>query len=70
MATAEKLLEEAIRLKPIEQAKLIDGLIAILDKPDADNDQLWAEEAESRLKAYKEGKIKSVSLEEIMSKNK
>jgi len=41
-----------------------------LDKPDAELDRLWAEEAESRLVAYKNGELKTVSLEEVLSKYK
>jgi len=70
MATTEDILKEAISLRPSEQAKLVDRLIAILDKPDTELDKLWAEEAESRLDAFKKGKLKSVSLEEVLSKYK
>ncbi len=70
MSTPEKILEEAFSLTPIEQAKLVDRLIAVLDKPDPEMDKLWATEAESRLAAYKEGKLKTVSLESVLSKHK
>ena len=70
MTTPEKILEEAITLKPLEQAKLIDNLISILDKPDPVLDKMWAEEVESRLDAYKIGKLKAVSLEDVLSKYK
>lgn len=70
MSTPEKVLEEAISLKPIEQARLVDSLIAVLDKPDSEIDKLWATEAESRLTAYKAGKLKSVTLESVLSKYK
>ncbi len=33
-------------------------------------DKMWAEEAESRLNAYKNGKLKAVSLKEVLSKYK
>ena len=70
MATTEDILKEAISLRPSEQAKLVDQLISVLDKPDSELDKLWAEEAESRLDAFKNGKLKSVSLEEVLSKYK
>ena len=70
MATTEDILKDAISLRPSEQAKLVDQLIAILDKPDLELDKLWAEEAESRLNAFKNGKLKSVSLEEVLAKYK
>ena len=68
MSTPEQILEEAISLKPVEQAKLVDRLIAVLDNPDPEVDKLWAEEAESRLEAYKNGQLRSVSLEEVLAK--
>ncbi len=70
MVTPEKILKEAISLAPAEQAKLIDKLISVLDKPDSELDRLWAEEAESRLKAYNNGVLKAVSLDEVLSKYK
>jgi len=70
MSTAKDILKEAILLEPTEKAKLVDHLITSLDKPDKELDKLWAEEAESRLDAYKQGKLKSVSLGEVLSKYK
>lgn len=70
MATAEQIMKDVILLKPIEQAQLVDNLLSILDKPDACLDKLWANEAESRLKAYKRGELKSVPLDDVLSKYK
>ena len=70
MSTAKDILKEAIQLEPTERVKLVDELITSLDSPDKDIDKLWAEEAESRLNAYKQGKLKAISLEEVLSKYK
>ncbi len=70
MATPKKILEQAIALSPIERAKLIDQLMFSLDKPDQELDKLWAEEAESRLEAYKKGEMQSLSVEEVLAKYK
>ena len=70
MATPEEILKEAISLRPLDQAKLVDQLIACLDAPDPELDKVWAEEAESRLDAYKSGELKSITLENILSKYK
>ncbi len=70
MAIPKEVLQEAIALNPTEKAKLIDLLVTSLDKPDKDIDKLWANEAESRLSAYKQGKLKSKTLEEVLSKYK
>jgi len=70
MATAKEILDKAILLSPAEKAELVDQLILTLDKPDKKLDKLWAEEAESRLAAYKRGDLRAVSLEEVLAKYK
>ncbi len=70
MATPEEILKEAITLRPSDQARLVDHLISNLDKPDPELDKRWAEEAESRIDAYKSGRLKAVTLDEVLSKYK
>jgi len=70
MSTAKEILEKAISLDPKEKAELVDCLISSLDQPDRELDRLWAEEAESRLAAYKRGELKAISLEEVLNKYK
>jgi hypothetical protein len=36
-----------------------------LDKPDPEIDRVWQEEALRRVKAYDEGRLKTVSMEEV-----
>jgi len=59
------LLDEAMKLKPEERLTLVEGLIQSLDEPGKRLDEIWAEEAEKRLKAYREGKLQGVPMEEI-----
>jgi putative addiction module component (TIGR02574 family) len=68
MADPNEVLREALALRPAQKAELIDKLILSLDKPDKDIDELWAKEAESRIEAYEQGKIKAVTLEEVLKK--
>ncbi len=63
--STKKLLDEALKLKPQERLILVEGLIKSLDEPDKKLDEIWAEEAEARLKAYREGALESVPMEEI-----
>lgn len=60
MATADKVLKDALTLKPTEKAELIDKLLSSLDKPDVELEAVWAKEAESRIDAYERGSIKAV----------
>ena len=63
--SAKKLLMEALKLKPEDRFMLVDGLIRSLDEPDKKLDEIWAEEAEKRLKAYREGRLEGIPMEEI-----
>ena len=68
MTTTDNLFREALTLKPSEKAQLIDKLISTLDKSDKEIDELWAKEAEDRIDAYDQGKIKGISLEKVLQK--
>lgn len=70
MAAQNKILKEASTLKPAQKAELIDKLISSLDTPDKEIDELWAKEVECRIDAYERGKIKSISLKEVLEKYK
>jgi len=67
MTTAEKILQEVGNLKPIEQAKLVDNILSLLDKPDDELDKMWGKEAESRLQAYKSGELEAIPLEQVLA---
>ena len=68
MTATENVFKEALTLKPSEKAQLIDKLISTLDKSDKEIDELWAKEAEDRIDAYDQGKIKGISLEKVLQK--
>ena len=70
MTTTDNIFKEALTLRPSEKAQLIDKLISTLDKPDTEIDELWAKEAEDRIDAYDQGKLKAVSLEKVLEKSK
>ncbi len=67
MSTKE-ILEQALKLKPEERFAIVEGLIKSLDEPDKQLDDIWAEEAEQRLKAYKEGRLEGIPMEDIFHK--
>lgn len=64
MSTKE-ILEQALKLKPEERFTLVEGLIRSLDEPDMQLDDIWAEEAGKRLRAYREGRLEGIPMEEI-----
>ncbi|MCA9454770.1 MAG: addiction module protein [Nitrospira sp.] len=67
MSSTKELLDEAMKLKPEERFILVEGLIKSLDEPDKKLDEIWAEESENRLKAYREGKLEGIPMQEIFN---
>jgi putative addiction module component (TIGR02574 family) len=65
--STKEILEQALKLKPEERFVLVEGIIKSLDEPDKKIDDIWAEEAENRLRAYREGKLESIPMEEIFN---
>ena len=69
MSSTKTIISEALHLKPAERFIVIESLINSLDMPDPKIEKVWAKEAEKRLKAYKLGKLKTVSFEDIFVKS-
>jgi len=68
METCESLLKKAIHLNSQERFLLIDRLIRTIDEHDKDIDTVWAEEAEKRLIAHREGKTAGISFGDVFGK--
>ncbi len=63
--SSKEILEQAMALKPDERFMIVECLIKSLDEPDPNIDEIWAKEAEKRLKAYREGSLDGIPMEEI-----
>lgn len=61
------LLDKAMKLRPEERLTLVEGLIQSLDEPDKRLDEIWVEEAEKQLKAYRERKLEGILMEKIFT---
>ena len=68
MAAPNEIMKDALNLVPAEKAELIDKLLSSLDNPDKELDELWTKEAENRIEAYDQGKIKALTLKEVLEK--
>lgn len=66
----KKIAGNALSLPVTQRVELVELLLASLDSPDKAIDKLWAKEAESRIDAFEAGKLKSLSLEKVLSKYK
>ncbi len=56
--TVDKLAAEIHGLPDLEKLRLVNAILADLDKPDPEIDRVWAEEARKRWAAYKAGRGK------------
>ncbi len=64
----QEILDRALGLPAVEKARIVDELLSSLDRPDEAIDALWRKEVEDRIKAYNAGTLKSVSLDDVLSK--
>ncbi len=62
---SKKVLEQALALRPNERFSVVEGILRSLDEPDVSLDAIWAEEAEKRLHAYREGNLEGIPMQEI-----
>jgi putative addiction module component (TIGR02574 family) len=65
--TSKDVLEQALKLKPDERFKVIDGLIKSLDEPDSTLDELWMDEAEKRLAAYRANDLEGIPMSDFLA---
>lgn len=68
IAETQSLFEQATRLPPLERAHLIEHLLSTLGRPDERIDELWRAEVDDRVRAVREGKIETVSLQDVLAK--
>jgi putative addiction module component (TIGR02574 family) len=61
-----ELLEQALKLDPVERLELVDRVLHSLDRPDPVIDRIWIEEAERRLAAYRAGKVRGIPAEDVV----
>ncbi|MFZ5517822.1 MAG: addiction module protein [Candidatus Zhuqueibacterota bacterium] len=68
MNKTKNILDQAMRLSPADKFLVIEALLNSIDEPNKTIDEIWAVEAESRLQAYKQGKLRTLSFEEVFGK--
>ena len=66
--SASMILDKALELSAAERANVAEKLLCSLDNPDSKIDALWAKEADSRVEAYKKGKIEAIPAGEVFAK--
>lgn len=61
------ILKETAKLKPAEKYIIIENLIQELNQIDTSIEKAWIEESEKRLKLYENGKLETLSYEEVFN---
>ncbi|GKT10533.1 addiction module protein [Desulforhabdus sp. TSK] len=60
---AREILEQALKLTPQERFLVVEELLRSLDELDQELNALWIEEAEKRLRAYRDGRLKGIPMD-------
>jgi len=68
MKTTRDLLEQAKDLPVTERAALVYALLETIDATESERHRRWAEEAESRLRAYRSGEIPTIDADDVAAK--
>ncbi len=65
---SSNLADEALSLPAPERIKIVEKLLASLDAPNAEINEIWAAESDSRVDAYENGEIFTLSMDEVLKK--
>lgn len=60
-----EIIDMVLQLKAAERYEVVERIMQSLDKPDAEIDRIWADEALHRARACDEGRMKTLSFEEV-----
>ncbi len=63
--TAKDIEKTILHLSPIERIRIVEHILASLDKPDPAIERAWGLGSDKRLTAYKNGKAKGINVETI-----
>ena len=63
--TVKNIEKSILQLSPIQRIRIVDNILASLDKPDLEIERAWGFESDRRLAAYKNGKVKGISLDTV-----
>jgi putative addiction module component (TIGR02574 family) len=68
MSKHDDLLEEALKLSPMERAELVENLLSSFEfRSRKTIDALWAQESEDRIDAFERGEITAIPAEQVFA---
>ena len=65
---ADAVVREALALTPADRVRLVDLVLASLDRTDPHLDAAWQREAEDRLAAYDRGELQADDAEDVLAR--
>ena len=65
-AAIQEVLDLAMKLPDSDRAELAHGLLESLDRPDPHLDEIWAREANARVIAYDERRMRGYPAEDVL----
>lgn len=60
-----EIIDLALHLKAAERYEVAERIMQSLDKPDAEMERIWAEEALHRARACDDGRMKTLPFDEV-----
>jgi putative addiction module component (TIGR02574 family) len=63
----KEIIESALKLSPPEKLLIVESILKSLEEPNKEIENIWLEEAERRLKAYRDGKLAGIPMEDIFT---
>ncbi|HSW55728.1 MAG TPA: addiction module protein [Ignavibacteriaceae bacterium] len=63
----KEIIESALKLSPPEKLLIVESILKSLEEPNKEIENIWLEEAERRLKAYRDGKLEGIPMEDIFT---
>jgi len=65
----EEVIQDAMQLDLEERARLAGALLLSMDQPsESEIERLWLEEADRRLQAFREGKVKGIPAQKVFER--
>ena len=66
----KEIKNTALELNVIDRIHLAEIILDSLDKTDKQIEKIWVKESEDRYQAYKEGRVKGITLKQVRSRIK
>lgn len=64
------LLDDVLALPVNKRIEVVEKLLQSLDMPNKQIEEVWAKEADSRVESYDDGRLDSLSADEVLKKYK